>query len=281
MHHTFLKSGIFYFTLLVSALLTGCGALQKTGRISATPAQTYRTLSAADQALADTLIKNVLDNEGLFTVISRLKPISSAGDIRLCLSDTATADHQKYQRYQRIVNVLQFGDLRFVISPFRMHEGGQRMIQINVYRQSLVDSMVLANNNFYRQLGYVAGGDARLIINTTEYEEKLVRFRSYGNLFGYPPHAVDFFVAAEQTKAQTGKFVERDFYQIPVYSKEKGRFVYALAKGSRPNDADSAIKARAAFSLSLYRSARRKYVNRDSTLRAYELLKRLLRHGEN
>ncbi|WP_256003419.1 hypothetical protein [Pedobacter deserti] len=266
--------------LLASMFFSGCAIVPHAANGRSPQGKGYEELSAADQALADTLIKKVLDNEGLFTVIGRLKPISSAGDIRFSVRDTLTSDRQKLLQYQRVLNTLQFGDLAFVMTPFRLHEDGERLLQINVYRQSLVDSMVRANAPFYREMGYVAGADARLLINTTEYENKLIRFRSYGNLFGYPPRAVNFFVEAEQSKEKTGDFVARDFYQIPVHSNQKGRFVYALPKGSQPSARDEQIKARAAYWLSRYQLYRKKYEKSDQRLDAYRLLKHLLREVE-
>jgi hypothetical protein len=45
----------------------------------------------------------------------------------------------------------------------------------------------------------------------------LERHRGYGYLFGYPDHAVDFFVSAEREWKSTGKFVERDFIRIETF----------------------------------------------------------------
>lgn len=276
MYPTFLKKHTFKILTSVVLVLSSCSILQKS---PSNAFSSYTSLDKQDQALADSLLRNVMDNEGLFTVISGLKPISSAGDLVIRTADSNATD-QKLLKYQRVVNALNFGDLKFVISPFRMHDPGERILQVNVYRQRLVDSIVLANQSFYRQLGYLPGADAKLIINSTEYEDKVIRFRSYGNLFGYPPHAVDFFVTAETSRQASGKFVERSFFQIPVHSGEKGHFVYALPKNSTPGSADLAIRSRATYHLSKYQEVRKKFVNRDSTLRAYPLLKKLLKLSE-
>lgn len=244
----------------------------------------YNSLSATDQQLADTLLKKSLENEGLFTLLGRLKPMSSVADLSLAIAqkdslakgnatvtDVNGEDYKKLQQYQRVVNALQFDDVRFILLPFKIQRKGIKSISINVYRQSLVDSMVNANRSFYGQFAHVSGTPAPLLINTTEYERSYDRFRSYGNLFGYPPHAVDFFVKASITSDEKKEFVKRDFFNIPVYSKQTGRFVYALPKDSKPVVADEAIKQRAAFALEKYKAIRAKHIRTDGTVAYYDL----------
>ncbi|MGY4385761.1 hypothetical protein ACVWYN_002807 [Pedobacter sp. UYP24] len=244
----------------------------------------YNSLSVIDKQLADTLLQKSLENEGLYTLSGRLKPMSTVADLNLAIAQKDTlaksnamvtdvngGDYKKLQQYQRIINALQFDDVHFIMVPFKIQRKGLRNISINVYRQSLVDSMVNANSSFYGQFAYVSGTPAPLLVNTTEYERPYDRFRSYGNLFGYPPHAVDFFVKASITSDETKEFVKRDFYNMPVYSKETGRFVYAIPKDSKPGTADETIKQRAAFALEKYRALRIKYVRTDGSVDYYNL----------
>lgn len=277
------------FYCLLFLTLSGCG-INHNLSTSRTSGLRYKDLSATDRKLADTLIKNALDNEGLYTVISGLKPISTVGDLSLMIArkdslingtrkvtDTNSTDYKKLVQYHRIVKALQFGDLKFVISPFNMHESGKRMMQINIYRQSLLDSLVNANPEFYGQFGYVPGTDGALLINTTEYEKKFERFRSYGYLFGYPEHAISFFVDAGITEEEKKEFVTRDFYQIPVFNGATGHFVYALPKNSNPLPVDAVIKAKAIYALGEYKKARTIFLRKDGSLRAYELLLYLMK----
>lgn len=273
-------------TILFSILIftVGCSSQRYHSNLS------YHSLSAADKQLADTLIKKILDNEGLYTVISGLKPMSSAADLTLKIAQTdstikgaakvtdlQTDDYQKLKRYQKVVNTLHFGDLKFIMLPFKIQRKGERIMQINVYRQSLIDSLLKVNASFYGQFGYVPGSNSQLVINTTEFEHTYDRFRSYGYLFGYPEHAVDFFVNASVSNDKTGVFVKRDFYQIPVFSSKQGHFVYALPKGSTPNHTDTLTKARAEYALLRYQNIRKKYIRKDGTLRAYDLMIALLK----
>lgn len=250
----------------------------------------YKNLSTEDKGLADTLIMKALDNEGLFTVLGQLKSMSSVSSLQLSLAqkdssikgarnvtDINSADLKKLKKYQRVVNALQFGDLKFIILPFKISQNGQRNIQINLYRQSLVDSLIIANQTFYGQFGFVSGTQPEILINSTEYESKYDRFRSYGYLFGYPEHAVNFFVDAAISNDKTGVFVKRNFFQIPVHSNQKGHFVYALPLDSKPGPVDSALYKRAEHNLKLYRNIRQKYLRPDSSVKALPLIKKLMK----
>jgi hypothetical protein len=85
------------------------------------------------------------------------------------------------------------------------------------------------------------------------------RSLAYGSLFGYPKHAVDFFVSAERQQRATQEFVQRDFFHVPVFSGSKNQFVYAVPKGSSETPADRALKARCAPILAKYKKLREKY----------------------
>jgi hypothetical protein len=252
--------------------------------------QAYKKLSPEEKGIADTLIMKALDNEGLYTVLGQLKSMSSVSNLQLSVaqkdssvkgarqvSDVNSADIQKLKKYQRVVNALNFGDLKFILSPFKINSKGQRNIQINLYRKSLIDSLVNANQSFYGQFGFVGDTQAEILINTTEYESSYDRFRSYGYLFGYPEHAVSFFVEAAISNDKTGVFVKRNFFQIPVHSNLKGHFVYAMPLDSKPGPIDSAIYKRAEHSLKTYHKLRNVYMRPDSSVKAFALINKLLK----
>ncbi len=275
-----MKSHQLLFLVLIAGLLS----CRVPGYFSA-----YDRLPAEDKKLADSLLLKAMDNEALYTINSGLKPMSSVGELYFPLAqkDTAlkgkreavsghAADLAKIARYQAVANSLQFGDLRFLLAPFKMNQGDKRAMFLNVYRQSLVDSLVAANQVFYGQFGFVPGTLPEVLISTTEYEHKYDRYRSYGYLFGYPEHAVTFFVEASRQNDRDGVFVKRDFLQVPVYSVQEGRFVYAVPLGHRPQAADSAIIRRAAFSLERYKKIRARYTRADSSVHVRRLFKKLL-----
>ncbi len=250
----------------------------------------YKKLSLSDKQLADTLIKKVVDNEGLYTVIGKLKPMSSVTELYLKITtadtlrrgsseitDTASADLIKLKQYQRVVKSLNFGDLKFMISPYKITQKDMRLMQISVHRQSLIDSLLNAEQSFFGQFGFVPGTRSEILVNTTEYEHKYSRFRAYGYLFGYPKHAVDFFTEASISNDKTGVFVKRDFFQIPVFSAEKGHFVYAVPQGYTAASLDRTILDRAKFNLARYEALRQKFTRTDGSIQYYRLLQKLIK----
>ncbi|RPD44333.1 hypothetical protein DNI29_21750 [Hymenobacter sediminis] len=272
--------------LAATLLLSAC---QPTAHLSSrrAPSMGGPTLSAADERLADSLLTLALDNEALYTLLGDLKPMSSVTTLYLPVArpDSVPATrHRAFDatqqqaalarlaRYQRAVDALHFPDLSFVLLPFRMADHGKRAMQINVYRHSGVRKMIAANQEFFGQWGFAPEVAPSVLLATIEYEERPLRYRAYGYLFGYPRAAVDFFVMAGEQQQPGKGIVPRRFFQIPVHSAREGHFVYALPKDQSPSDADSALYHRAVPVLERYRQLRPRYQRADGSLRARELL---------
>ena len=246
-------------------------------------------LSAADARLADSLVTVALDNEALFTLLADLKPLSSVATLYLPLArpDSVPAGAAqvvdsvrqraalaRLRRYQRVVNSLDFGDVVFSLAPFRASEGGRRVLQLNVYRRSRLRRLLTEEQAFFGQWGFGPGTAPEVVLTAVEYENRADRYRGYGYLFGYPRHAVDFFVRASlEQDANGGKLVPRQFFQVPVFSGSTGRFTWALPQGQPPTPADSALYRAAAPVLARYRQLRPRYLRPDGTLRARDLLR--------
>lgn len=237
-----------------------------------------------DHKLADSLLTLGFDQEALYTLLSNMKPMSSICNLSLPLArkDSSGVDEaitisknigylQQLERYQKVLNALETADIGFIISPFKQDYEGKRIMQINVYRRSTVAKMVAERQAFFGQWGFVPSTEPEILINTIEYENKYERFRGYGYLFGYPKHAVDFFVEAAQSEARSKEFVKRDFFNIPVYIKRPGHFVYAVPKGYKPTETDSTIYRKAAVVLADYKKLRTQFMRPDSSLRALEM----------
>lgn len=244
------------------------------------------SLPPADRALADTLLTQGLDNEALFTLAGHLKPISSVPLIQTAtakrpgvpdgareVADPASPDLERVARYQRVANALTCGPIRMVIAPYRMVQDTVRRLQVVFVHSGLLDAELTRNAAFWGQWGFVPGSDPAVVINTVEFETSYDRFRGYGYLFGYPEHAVTFFVEAAREGDARGELVARDFFQIPVHSRPDARFVYAVPKGHEPLPVDLAIRDEAARVLADYRARRPRFENADGTLRAVELLR--------
>jgi hypothetical protein len=75
-------------------------------------------------------------------------------------------------------------------------------------------------------------------------------------LFGYPVHAVDFFVAVADTPGEGGKPAPRRFVQIPTFASPTGRFVYAVPPDAPDRPEDVALRARTEPVLARWRELR-------------------------
>jgi hypothetical protein len=276
--------------IIIATLPAACSAART--QVSApapTGAHCFATdrLEAADRALADSLLAHALDNEALFTLAGPLKPISSVHALRLRVArpahvppgtrDVVHADSPelaRMERYQRVANVLHCGSVRMVVVPYRAAHDSLRTVQISAVDAVLLDSVIHRDRVFWGQWGIVPGSDPAVVVAVTESGEAYDRFRGYGYLFGYPEHAVSFFVeAAREGAARGGQLIERDFLHIPVHSRQTGRFVYAVPRGHTPGPDDEEIRHRAAAILAEYEMRRSRYVNPDGTLRASDLLR--------
>ncbi|MCU0427846.1 MAG: 5'-nucleotidase, lipoprotein e(P4) family [Candidatus Kapabacteria bacterium] len=281
----FLKQPFLHFVL---AALIFCGfgqGLQAQADFSA-----LERLAPDDRKLADSLLAVALDHEALYTLWGDLKPISDVATFTFRIARPLTVSSgtasvvdanspaamqaiQQLRRLQRVVNAMDFGDVQFFIHPFKRADSVKRFVQVAVLRKSSLEACLRRNQAFFGQFGFVPESDAVSVVMATEYEDKYERYRGYGYLYGYPEHAVTFFVEAARSQDSTKEFVKRDFFQIPTWSGKQGHFVYAVPKGYTATDTDSAIYYAASKVLSDYREIRPTFMNADSSLRAVELLR--------
>lgn len=222
--------------------------------------------------LIDSILQEGLDGEALYTLLGTIKPMSSVVSFSFAL-DQADREWQQIQRIQQALNQITLPDLAFVLAPYKATYNGNRNLQVNVFRLSLLDSLLSHQEDFFGPLGLVKGASPAVVLTANEYGDRYDRLQGYGHLFGYPDYAVDFFVEAAMRSDSLEKHVERDFFTIPVHSREDGRFVYAIPKGHQTSETDSALYRRSMIILQEYRSIRNQYLRSDSTLRAYDLLR--------
>lgn len=241
--------------------------------------------------LIDSILQYGLDHEALYTLLGNVKPMSSLIDFSFPIANADTslsvngnilsrdkhgAFLDRIRMIQHAVNNIHLPDIKIVMIPYESTWENKRNIQISAIRISALDSILKAKETFFGQFGFAPGADPAAVVNTIEYSGRYERLRGYGYLFGYPDYAVDFFVKAFHTNDSTGRFVERNFFQIPVYSANEGYFVYAYPKDTEPTVAvDSALYYKASRILEQYKKTRPAYLNADSTVQAYKLLKDL------
>jgi hypothetical protein len=272
---------IGYISILSTILLivVGCRTTQtrsSTKEVNAFPG--YEMLSLSDRKKADSILTVALDQEALYTLATRLKPMSSVGysfsysfgkdstqhdgDASIVNTQVDSIQHmlKDIASWHRIANALSYGDFRFIVVPYKNVYKGKRHVQLLICRQSLIDSLVQQHQTFFGQWGFTPGIDPHTLITAIEFEQRYDRFRAYGYLFGYPAYAVDFFIEADKENERTKQFVKRDFFHIPTYARQDGHFTYAIPKGHKPTAIDSAIYRKGVKTLETYKLKRKDFV---------------------
>jgi hypothetical protein len=220
----------------------------------------YEQMPDAEKKWTDDLLQKGMDNEALYTLLDTLKPMSSMQFHRFPLlslnplqKDSAL---QAVVQIHRILDKMSIGDFQFLLQPFDRTDGIYRNMEIYVIRKSTLRKKIESHQEFYGKWGITPYSDPASLLAITEYENKYDRWRSYGYMFGYPDHAIDFFVNAGKQQDSTSTFVERRFFQIPVYAQASGHFTYAVAKDYQPTTTDSFLYNKAQKTLEKYKVMR-------------------------
>lgn len=273
-----------YAIIAVLLLVGACKSLE-----SSSPTSQVK-LSNEEKRLADSVLTLALDNEALYTIVEPIKPISTVMNFSLPIarpdsvpsgvreaSAPSPADLQRLQQLQTVLNRLQIGDVQFLLIPFKRAEKGKRYFEVVAINTALLQKVIARDQTFWAQWGFVPNANPAVVLTTVEFEERLDRYRGYGYLFGYPEHAITFFVEAARSEDSTKQFVKRDFFQIPVFSSQTGHFTYAIPKGYTPTEVDSALYRTATATLQRYKAMRQNFIGKDGRLKARELLDELLK----
>lgn len=227
-------------------------------------------LSPADQRVADQILGEFADREGLYTLGGGLKPISSdVRDLQLRIApvlDTSTLALLEQQR--RVAAALTCGDIGVMVQVFtatqRTRDSSEvRNTSMVVFHRGALRAMITRQQAFFASLGVTPSTTPQEVLAAVENAPRAPRWRGYGYLFGYPDVAVDFFVQAGEEGDRTGKLVPRDFRRIETVYKFAGgtgdslsTFVYAVPKGAAPTAEESQLRERAAAILTEYRARR-------------------------
>jgi len=266
---------------LSMTVVVSCGAATsgtpRTGglRPVATSCFDVSTLSPADQRVADEILREFADREGLYTLAGGLKPISSdVRDLQLRIApalDTIVLATLEQQR--RVAAALTCGDIGVMVQVFtatqRTRDSADvRNTSMVVYHRGALRAMIARHQPFFASLGVTPSMTPQEILAAVENAPRAPRWRGYGYLFGYPDVAVDFFVQAGEEGDRTGKLVPRDFRRIEtVYKFASGNgdslstFVYAVPKGAVSTAEEEQLRQRAAAILGEYRTRRAKAVD--------------------
>jgi hypothetical protein len=247
-----------------------------TGCSNYTSLRAYKKLPDADRKWADSLLLYALDHEALYTLLDTLKPISSVQMYRLPLLPDSTMPKGKMppppaaaaldslERLGQICRALTNRKIAWVLIPFRQADYPYRNVQVYAVRQSVLQQKIAQYPGYFAPYGIAQATPAAAVITQVENMQAYDRWRGYGFLFGYPLHAVEFFVEAGKSQDSTKKFVERQFFNIPVFGGNSGYFTYALPKNYTPAEADSALYRAASQTLGRYKVLRSKWLARKS-----------------
>lgn len=198
---------------------------------------------------AEKLLLDALDSEALYTLIGGLKPISSSWhSVRLPSvgPDPEPLSRAIVEAEQARVILEQFrvGDtVSAGLQPFSRRWQDERLLHAILFHHGSVRATVEKHEGFFAWAGVTPSTPPMEIVLTVENDETPARHRGYGLLFGYPDHAVEFFVQADIQARRTGEFVQRDFLRMPTFGSQQGQFVYAVPKGHVPRAEDLRIRA--------------------------------------
>ncbi|GAB5528072.1 MAG: hypothetical protein Roseis2KO_59440 [Roseivirga sp.] len=232
--------------------------------------------------MANLLLAYGLEHEALYTMLDSLKPMSSLGPVLSYplakkdwmadgyrhvvnpQADSIRIALKELDSWHRITKELSNEHLQFLVIPFRQPWDEKRHIQVLVCRKDQFRKTLQREALFFGQWGFTANADPATVLTAIEFESENDRYRAYGYLFGYPDYAVDFFVEASIAGEESGEFVTRDFFHIPVAAGDKGYFTYAIPKGYIPGKSDSMIYNRAWATLARYNQLKGQYEKKRS-----------------
>jgi hypothetical protein len=218
-------------------------------------------LPADEQATAHELLWKLLDSEALFTVIGPLKPVSEGfwrGEV-----PAEGPWPEMVLRVQRQLRSFACGEtLETGLLVFHSTSGSKnRLATAFVAHRGAVRAKLAQHPQAFAAVGVRADMSIREMLERVDRAEPADRWRAFGLLFGYPPEAVEFFVRAGEEQRRTGKFVKREFRDLPTFAAPKGRFVYAVPVGHTETAQDRYLREQAARILAEYRRRRLIYAD--------------------
>lgn len=182
-----------------------------------------------DEELEQQLVLRALDRGPVFTLLGDIKPMSS--DIWQVKLDSPDLDLEKVDRVRRLMAVFNddrtYGDVITITHTVRSIETPS--LEAVVFDRVALARTLKRQSEFFGKYGITESSHPLHVAVTVGHMPSLDRERGYGYLFGYPDHAVDFFVAAQKAWVETGEFVKRDFVRIETYSGNGT--VWAVPKG--------------------------------------------------
>jgi hypothetical protein len=242
---------LWWFWLLVAAPwactpVASPPAVERMAAVAAAP--------AVDAERAAKLLLAALDGEALYTLADGTKPVSEGfwhGWVRVDAPDLA-----EVEAVRAALAPLRTDDLYADVTVFDAVHDGKRAAQAFVVDRRALAAALTKHAAFFAPYGLAPSAHPCEVMAVVERMPKLDRHRGHGLLFGYPVHAVDFFVAVADTPGEGGKPAPRRFVQIPTFASPTGRFVYAVPPDAPDRPEDVALRARTEPVLARWRELR-------------------------
>ncbi|MBM4097093.1 MAG: hypothetical protein FJ261_10010 [Planctomycetes bacterium] len=210
----------------------------------------------------DVLALKMLDSEALYTLTGGLKPISEGFWQTRFPADQDTSP--EVDAVRAALKELPLGsDLEAGVYVFATPFDGKRPAAAFVAHKPSLRALVERRIDVFQPLGILSAMSPQRVLELIDRAQRSARWRGFGLVFGYPEYAVEFFVAAGEKQAATGKFVERDFVNLPTFVSDRGRFVYAVPKGHIERAEDRYLKSMTAEIFIRYRAWRTVYLDNE------------------
>lgn len=262
-------------SLFLSSSVPRCAADEVRG-VACGVLHSLERLDPADRAAAESLLLRLLDSEALYTVVGGLKPASDGfWQTSFAATVETTAEIEQVRRILRAID--DSGTLTGGVLIFeRVHEGKRTASAFVVHRGRLSET-IARHRSFFATIGIAPETTPQAVFERIDRAASGARWRGFGLIFGYPEHAVEFFVAAGAEQERTGEFVEREFRSIPTFAGER-RFVYAVPVGHVDRPEDERLRILAGSILDAYRLERGRRIDSATDRGAIALWTSLVAH---
>lgn len=200
------------------------------------------------------IMLQALDSEALFTLSDGRKPVSEGFWHTQVAQENPDLDDLLATRAALAPwrNETLWADVHVFHEP---HDG-HRAARAYVVDRAALARLLRVHAAFFAPFGLAPDTHPAEVIAVIERLPVPDRHRGLGLLFGYPAHAIDFFVDAERLRREGGTVPPRRFVQIPTFVAAQGRFVYAVAESAPEHPADRELASVAATRLARYRTLR-------------------------
>lgn len=236
-------------------------------------------LGPEDRVLAGQILRDSLDSVSLYTLITGLKPISTAWQQTPKNLGTELATHfrvkagdlSRLARLERLLAALSCGDDLLsgaVALPLGKDPSQERIVWPWMAHRPRIREILSQHAELYSRYfitPYMNPSTMLYTIVTLPAADRGNSDRLLGHLLGYPLYAVEFYAEHGQQRSQTGELL---FGGMSVEDRavltERGRiqaFSYTVPKDhTTPNQEDLDIKAKATQILEEYSKRRSRYI---------------------